>query len=451
MNDEKSISNGQFTDLKENLKTEQFKTFSQSIFSLKAISIILIILYHIGYWFRDLRSYNNQFIRLVFDFGNIGVDLFVFLSGMLLIFNILYRNKENISWIEWYKRRIIRIFPALWIMLFTIIVFYAFVLNSQFGLDVLLINLSGLQGIPIINPHFSSIHFIYWFITLILSCYLLFPLIFIAIKKNFKISFYVGCILFILFILIYDFFYFSVINLANFVFKIEINEIFLQYYIPRYFGFYFGTLFGYWIGKDRAKNLGFLFEKKVGVTSLIFLMITFGIYSIIHMIERHHVGAKYYERFIIFPLITIFFIIFFIYFFNTWLKTNKYLIFLGKNSFELYLSHHIINIIIRFIFFTLFSIPETLYFYLLLITPIFLIITPCFAYILNYTIVFLTDKKQYHKYIIIFALSLFVNTFIAMFLNFEFDILLTLVIYSPILLILILIYLRRQNEIDIPA
>ena len=106
-------------------KSEIFNRFSIICNSIRAISILLIFIYHIGTWFLVIRSYFPIYIAMIFDFGNIGLDFFLFISGMLLVINILQRGIENHRWSDWYKKRVLRIYPAYWLMLIIIILSYS--------------------------------------------------------------------------------------------------------------------------------------------------------------------------------------------------------------------------------------------------------------------------------------------------------------------------------------
>ena len=78
--------------------------YRPDIDGLRAISIILVIIYH---------AYPN-----VLPSGFIGVDIFFVISGYL-ISSIIFKSlkQENFSFIDFYQKRVLRIFPALIIVL----------------------------------------------------------------------------------------------------------------------------------------------------------------------------------------------------------------------------------------------------------------------------------------------------------------------------------------------
>ncbi|MFX1393283.1 MAG: acyltransferase family protein [Promethearchaeota archaeon] len=429
------FKNSQIEDIR-NVKNEQFSRFSINIYSIRAICIFLIVIAHTGLWFSELiplsKENSNVYLLRIFDFGLIGVDLFIFLSGMLLTINMLNRGVENHSWSDWYKRRIIRIFPPYWIMLSIIIVSY-FTFNHYFGLAQILVNYSGFQMSPIENPNFILIHFIYWYLTAILICYLLFPLMFNAIRKIFKATTIIGIILFLLVI-----FYF---------FKLPFRFAFL---IIKSFEFFFGIVFGYWIGKNNMENLEKIYKTKIGIPLsiiLIYLLLSsfFGYIARIFLI-------------LIFPFITLVFIPFLLFFFNKFYKINEFLTYFGKRSYEIYLVHFFSFLLIFYTLINLFSLRSNFTSALiifLIILPIFLFLVLIFAHFLNRIADIITHQKKYYPYIIILAISFFLFALISIFIPFYIGFYLALFIYTSILIVLLLIHkkrcvnLKKSQEIQI--
>ena len=92
-----------------------FKQYRSDLDGLRAISILSVLGFH--------------FFPSIFHGGFIGVDIFFVISGYLIstiIFKNLFINK--FSFIEFYSRRIIRLFPALIIILISSFVVGWFVL-----------------------------------------------------------------------------------------------------------------------------------------------------------------------------------------------------------------------------------------------------------------------------------------------------------------------------------
>ena len=75
-------------------------TYNPRLDGLRALAIILVLIYH--------------FFPAILTGGFIGVDVFFILSGYLITHNILYElDRGSFSFINFYKRRITRLYPAL--------------------------------------------------------------------------------------------------------------------------------------------------------------------------------------------------------------------------------------------------------------------------------------------------------------------------------------------------
>ena len=91
--------------------------YNPSIDALRALSIVLILLFH---------AFPKQFPS-----GFVGVDIFFVISGYLIT-QIIVRESDNstFSYLQFYKRRILRIFPALLTVLFSLMTLGAFALTD---------------------------------------------------------------------------------------------------------------------------------------------------------------------------------------------------------------------------------------------------------------------------------------------------------------------------------
>lgn len=122
--------------------------------------MLMILLYH---WFCITHC---AYLKC-FDMGFIGVDIFIFLSGMGLCYAY---NKYSLT--KFYLRRIERLYPAYLFMAFVITTLYAIVCNCVPGVSVWFYNVSFLQ---------YFIHkgiFFDWYISALLLLCLLFPLLY---------------------------------------------------------------------------------------------------------------------------------------------------------------------------------------------------------------------------------------------------------------------------------
>lgn len=93
--------------------------YNRALDGLRGIAILLVLFFHLF----------PQYI----SFGYIGVDIFFVLSGFLIT-QIIYTKllKQDFSFLEFYRNRVRRIFPALIIvLLFTLLVGYLFLFPSE--------------------------------------------------------------------------------------------------------------------------------------------------------------------------------------------------------------------------------------------------------------------------------------------------------------------------------
>lgn len=101
--------------IKQNLKPAI--KYRPDIDGLRAIAIISVIIFH--------------FCNLL-PSGYIGVDIFFVISGFLITKIILQENESgHFSFVNFYARRILRIFPALFLMLTVSFIFAALILNTK--------------------------------------------------------------------------------------------------------------------------------------------------------------------------------------------------------------------------------------------------------------------------------------------------------------------------------
>ena len=100
---------------------KEFLFYRPDIDGLRALAVIIVLAFH-GF-------------PTVFRGGFIGVDIFFVISGFLLssiIFTEL--NNHNFSFIDFYSRRIVRIFPALLVVLLTSYLFgWFFLFPDEFS------------------------------------------------------------------------------------------------------------------------------------------------------------------------------------------------------------------------------------------------------------------------------------------------------------------------------
>ncbi len=125
---------------------------------LKGLAIILVILYHAG----GVLVWSNDF------HGDVGVDIFVILSGIGLAFGSRYDGAP-----AFLARRLSRIMPTYWIVLTAYLICDVHFLNKSYTGFNLVVHYLGIQG-WFGDFYGMDINDSFWYVTLILSLYLVY-------------------------------------------------------------------------------------------------------------------------------------------------------------------------------------------------------------------------------------------------------------------------------------
>lgn len=135
------------------------------------LSIIWIVIYHI-YEFCIHKMNFSWISTLVFYNGYIGVDVFLFLSGISLYFSLAKKNLKRKVIFDFYKKRFCKILK----------VYIFFCIPFLVCRDLLVGNDSVrfLKQVFFLDDHVSS----FWFIAIIMLCYLIYPMLFYIIKNS---------------------------------------------------------------------------------------------------------------------------------------------------------------------------------------------------------------------------------------------------------------------------
>ncbi|RZK28413.1 MAG: acyltransferase, partial [Hymenobacter sp.] len=93
-----------------------------SINGLRALSVTMVIIEHLGYTGLYSGIYRYHYVRAGMDFvrdGKLGVSLFFLLSGFLITRRLLAEERErsSINLRNFYRRRLLRIVPACYFLL----------------------------------------------------------------------------------------------------------------------------------------------------------------------------------------------------------------------------------------------------------------------------------------------------------------------------------------------
>ncbi|MBY0538922.1 acyltransferase [Patescibacteria group bacterium] len=136
---------------------------------LKGFAIIAIVLSHIGYFLVS----DHRFLAPLSSLAGVGVDLFLLVSGFGLAASALKTVRKPL---EFYKRRLDKLFTPLWSALAIFFTMDFFILGKTYSLDYIARSFVGL--FPSADVY-TDINSPLWYITLILFFYLIFPLLFI--------------------------------------------------------------------------------------------------------------------------------------------------------------------------------------------------------------------------------------------------------------------------------
>lgn len=132
-----------------------------SIILLRVFAMILILACHI------VQEHSNEYIKMTAQFLNVGVSIFILISGYL--YGI---KKINENYVQWIIKRAKRILIPLYIFMAYLLIIYLIKGSniSIFNWIAYILNLQGLQ----IYVHGAE-HL--WYLTVIMICYLITPIL----------------------------------------------------------------------------------------------------------------------------------------------------------------------------------------------------------------------------------------------------------------------------------
>lgn len=176
---------------------------------LRALAIVMIIPAHLSNFLST--SYGKLALYAADPyFANMGLGLFIFMSGYLLYYNNnAIHSFQNV--LSFYRKRLLRIFPLYWaaIAVFTFVFFiFAPKINSGFvfpnaehvfSFCNVIVHILGLQ--IFLAPAYASPMLTLYFIGLIIVFYMIYPLM-IMLSKNSKQLVFYSSLIFIGFLLI---------------------------------------------------------------------------------------------------------------------------------------------------------------------------------------------------------------------------------------------------------
>lgn len=135
---------------------------------LKGLAMLAIIFSHIGYFLVN----DNRFLFPLSIMAGVGVNLFLFLSGYGLTVSSLH--KKYSVW-QFYQRRLLKLFNPFWITIIAFLLLDLFILKISYNWEYIIQSILGFFPSADLSRDLNSP---FWYFTLILFYYLIFPLVF---------------------------------------------------------------------------------------------------------------------------------------------------------------------------------------------------------------------------------------------------------------------------------
>ena len=202
--------------------------------------------------------------RYVGWLGDQGVGLFLIVSGFGLTWGLLLNYKDTFSIIQFYKKRLFRIYPLWWgiHILFLVLSF----LTGLKGLEMSVkdpnfyLSLIGLRAFPGTFYYFAPA---WWFIGLILLLYFIFPLLWKLLQK-------LGTVRFLLFSSLITFITRAIVITHSAEIR---NLLYGAIFITRLPEFIFGMCFAVWLLKYPKKLQSAMFSMPIILGALLVYII----------------------------------------------------------------------------------------------------------------------------------------------------------------------------------
>ena len=282
---------------------------------LKGLAILSIILAHISFCLVS----DYLFLWPLSNWAGVGVDLFFFLSGFGLTISAF---KKDLSIKQFYLKRLSKVIIPVWVFLFIFLILDKLVLGISYQSNVILKSFLGFFSTADI---YKDINSPLWFITPLLFYYLLFPIFF---KRKFaEISALVLLLVAYLFLKL------------DLPISSRVRELYSLHYIGFPFGVFFASLF--WRIKSWGKFLlvkkWFIEKKIISLVSKYILLFLLGV--LVYLLYQH-VGSFKDELKEQWISLTILLLIIFIFILKP--VENRFFVWFGVYSFEIYLLHWVI-------------------------------------------------------------------------------------------------------------
>lgn len=278
---------------------------------LRGVVATAIMIYHYLSWTYGRFTAENFMGKI----GVYGVSVFYVLSGLTLYF-VYFEKMEPTkkSILSFFKKRIFRIFPLLWLVTLISIL----IKKNSPDIINLLLNLSGLFGFVRWDKYFSTG---VWSIGNELVFYVFFPLFVFLIKKSKQLMFLLSLLLFCIYV------YFAYVKLTP---DLNLGQQWKDYVNPfnQVFLFLSGFYIGYIFNNVKINNIVLVPLLIIGLVMFVFYPVSGDLINLVTGINR-----------IVFTIICLS-----IFKLNYRVPNliNKPFKFLGEASYSLYLLHPIV-------------------------------------------------------------------------------------------------------------
>ena len=159
-----------FTTLKQSTHSDVFPVSVTN--ELKGLGILTVVFAHFAY----MKVTNADFLFPLSIIAGVGVDLFLFMSGFGLTVGMLKRPMKTV---DFYKKRVIKIFIPFWIALIIMFIADAMFMDKTYSVGYIIKSMLGF--FPTADG-FGDVNSPFWYITWMIMFYLLYPLVFFKDK-----------------------------------------------------------------------------------------------------------------------------------------------------------------------------------------------------------------------------------------------------------------------------
>ncbi|MGJ0358796.1 acyltransferase family protein [Aliarcobacter cryaerophilus] len=159
-----------FTTLKQSTHSDVFPISVTN--ELKGLGILTVVFAHFAY----MKVTNADFLFPLSIIAGVGVDLFLFMSGFGLTVGMLKRPMKTV---DFYKKRVIKIFIPFWIALIIMFIADAVFMDKTYSVGYIIKSMLGF--FPTADG-FGDVNSPFWYITWMIMFYLLYPLVFFKDK-----------------------------------------------------------------------------------------------------------------------------------------------------------------------------------------------------------------------------------------------------------------------------